>query len=142
MKPIEFYDLGVNLAHGASTEAERRMVIGRIYYGLHHEACCRYFREKPGPPYLQKRGRHTELVDAFKGLKNNAEAQKVGTNLETLKMLREYADYELAGPFWFGGTGYNSASTMGFALGIGQKLLGALESYSPGEAPDGCICVQ
>ena len=43
MRPLDFYDLGVQLAASARTEAEYRATIGRLYYGLHHEACCRYF---------------------------------------------------------------------------------------------------
>ena len=49
MKPLDFYQLGVRLANSGRTEAEHRAAIGRLYYGLHHEACCRYFRWLPLP---------------------------------------------------------------------------------------------
>ncbi len=41
MTPLEFYELGLALSRSAAAPAEHRTVIGRLYYGLHHEACCR-----------------------------------------------------------------------------------------------------
>ena len=40
MKPLDFYRLGVEMASSSVTEAEHRTAIARLYYGLHHEACC------------------------------------------------------------------------------------------------------
>ena len=40
MRPLEIYRLGLRLAGSATSEAERRNVIGRLYYGLHHEAAA------------------------------------------------------------------------------------------------------
>ncbi len=39
MRSLDFYYLGRRLAESAITEAEYRTAIGRLYYGLHHEAC-------------------------------------------------------------------------------------------------------
>ena len=46
MSPLDFYDLGVGMASTARTEAQERTAINRLYYGLHHEVCCRYFRKE------------------------------------------------------------------------------------------------
>ena len=43
MRPLDFYRLGVALAYSADSETLQRTVINRLYYGLHHEACCRFF---------------------------------------------------------------------------------------------------
>ena len=141
MKPIEFYKLGTTFAPAASSEAERRMVVGRIYYGLHHEACCRFFRKNPNRQFLDRRGRHAALVDVFNGSRGDADALLVGKHLGTLKMLRESADYEL-GPFRYATRQVDSLAYMNFAVQLGNLLLNALDSYSPGEALDGCICVK
>ena len=140
VKPIEFYNLGLASAPTASSEAEHRMVIGRIYYGLHHESCCRFFRKNPSQQFLNKSGRHSALVISYKSSKNSADALLVGQRLENLKMLRELADYEL-GALQFANQQIDSIVGMNIALQVGNLLLQALESYSPGEAPDGCICV-
>ena len=66
MRPIELYNLGVVAARTADTEAKRRSAVGRIYYGLHHEACCRFFRINSGRQHISSVGknysRHMALV--------------------------------------------------------------------------------
>ena len=44
MRPLDFYRLGIELSSDAYTEARQRTVVNRLYYGLHHEACCRLFQ--------------------------------------------------------------------------------------------------
>lgn len=138
MKPLEFYNLGLSLASLASTEAERRNVVGRLYYGLHHETCCRFFRENPHQPHLPRFRRHTEL---YERLNNPADvrAHRVAQYLNRLKTLRTIADYEL-GPITYRRQPLSSQQFMTLALQLGQVLLQALDAYSPGEAADGCNC--
>ena len=138
MKPIDFYNLGVLLASQASTEAERRNVVGRLYYGLHHETCCRFFRENPYEPYLPRLRRHTELYQRLNN-PNDARAHRVAQHLNRLRILRTIADYEL-GTLSYRNRPLTSNQFMALALQSGQRLLQALEAYSPGEAPDGCNC--
>ena len=66
MRPLDFYRAGVALAAGASTESLRRTAVGRLYYGLHHEACCRYFRKNPGARPLDRNRRHARLADRYR----------------------------------------------------------------------------
>ena len=138
MKPIDFYNLGVSLASQASSEAECRNVVGRLYYGLHHETCCRFFRENPHQPHLPRFRRHTELYERLNN-PNDARAHRVAQHLNRLKTLRTIADYEL-GSITYSRQSLSSQQFMTLALQLGQRLLQALEAYSPGEAPDGCNC--
>ena len=140
MKPIEFYNLGVAAASGVASEAERRTVVSRIYYGLHHEACCRFFRVN-GPPYLQRKGsRHSALVTKYRNPQNSTAAMRVGNLLDQLRLLRTTADYDLAG-MTFEKMPINGNKLLAVAVKKGELLLKALERYSPGEAADGCQCV-
>ena len=138
MKPMEYYNFGAGLASKASTEAECRTVVGRLYYGLHHEACCRYFRENPNGTPLNRNGRHTELHRRFNS-PGNAISQKIGQELNQLRILRNKADYEL-GSLLHGNRSLTPREFMELALQSSKRLLEALEAYSPGEAPDGCNC--
>ena len=138
MKPIDFYNLAVSLASQVSTEAEHRTVVGRLYYGLHHEACCRYFRENPNSTPLPRFSRHTELHRRFNRA-GDAGSQRVAQHLYRLKILRTIADYEL-GALSYRNRPLTSSQFMALALQSGQRLLQALEAYSPGEAEDGCNC--
>ena len=140
MKPVEFYKLGVAAASTVASEAERRTVVGRIYYGLHHEACCRFFRVN-GPPYLKRGGsRHMRLVEAYRKPKGSNAAMRVGSLLDQLRLLRNTADYDLAG-MTFNRKPINDNELLAVAVKTGELLLKALEQYSPGEAADGCQCV-
>ena len=140
MKPIEFYKLGVAAAPSVASEAERRTVVSRIYYGLHHEACCRFFRVN-GPPYLQREGsRHLSLIKRYRKQPSSRVAIRVGNLLDQLRRLRTTADYDLAG-MTFNRVAINDNELLAVAVKTGELLLKALEQYSPGEAADGCQCV-
>ncbi len=139
MRPLDFYRLGLQIASSASSEAQYRTAINRIYYGLHHESCCRYFRTEMSPAPLNINRRHTELRDRFNSL--NAPAPiKVGQRLNDLRMMRSEADYQLAPPLRYRGRSYSAERLMSRAVSLAEELLQALEDYSPGEAPDGCDC--
>lgn len=138
MRPLEFYELGLRIAAAASTEGEYRSVISRIYYGLHHEACCRYFRRSVGLP-LRVNGRHRELCHRLYDLGDPA-ATEAGQHLDRLLRLREQADYEIASRFRVGGRALTPDEAMRHSLAIAGRLLAALDRLSPGAAPDGCRC--
>ena len=138
VKPIDFYHLGVAEAANASSEARQRMVVGRVYYGLHHEVCCRYFRENPASDPLPRRQRHIELCHRFNTM-TDSRAKRVGNLLNDLRHLRTQADYEL-GHLEFRGQIVSGVQFLNTALRLGQELLQQLELYSPGEAQDGCGC--
>ena len=139
MRPLDFYRAGVALADIASTESLRRTAVGRLYYGLHHEACCRYFRKNPGAPPLDRNRRHAQLADRYLNSPEPA-AQQIGRRLNDMARLRREADYELVPPLRFENRSIDSHELLDFALDISQRLLAALERYSPGAAPDGCRC--
>ena len=139
MKPLDFYRLGLLMADSASTEAEHRNVVSRLYYGLHHEACCRYFRENPYAPVLGRGSRHTQLIRRFESI-GNAVAVDVSRLLDRLFVMRNIADYELGSSLSYRNLPVDSRTLMGLAIIVARDLLDALERYSPGEAPDGCDC--
>ena len=139
MRPLDFYRLGVALAESAAVESLRRAVVGRLYYGLHHEACCRYFRENPGARPLSVNGRHTQLRDRYLQ-SGHDDGEDIGRLLRRMIQLRIEADYQLAGPLRFRNNSIDSAELMRLALDTSQQLLAALDRYSPGDAPDGCRC--
>lgn len=138
MKPIEFYHLGIVEAPSASSEAQQRMLVGRVYYGLHHEACCRYFRENPAASPLPRTQRHIDLCRRYNTLTGSS-ARRVGQLLNDLRVLRSQADYEL-GQMWYRGRALNGATCLETALRLGQELVKHLDSCFPGEASDGCNC--
>ena len=139
MKPLDFYRLGLRMAGSASTEAEHRNVVSRLYYGLHHEACCRYFRENPYASVLGRGSRHAQLIRRFESIGNTI-ADDVSRLLDGLFAMRNIADYELGGLISYRNLPVNSRTLMGMALIVAWELLELLEAYSPGEAPDGCDC--
>lgn len=138
MKPIDFYRFGLAIASSADEESEHRTAVGRLYYGLHHEACCRYFRENPDGTPLGRGSRHVELVRRFDT--NDAVSNKVGVLLKELSQMRNIADYELGVLIQYRQWRIGSCELLGMALIVARDLLDALETYSPGEAPDGCDC--
>jgi hypothetical protein len=141
VKPIEFYNLGVAVAPKVASEAERRSVVGRIYYGLHHEACCRFFRVNSRGSYLGRdRSRHTALVAMYRNSRGNIVALRISNMLDQLRRLRTTADYDLAA-MTFNNRPISEADLLATAVKIGELLLRDLEQYSPGEADDGCQCV-
>ena len=138
MRPLDFYRLGLALASSASEESERRTAIGRLYYGLHHEACCRYFRRNPHAPPLGRGSRHTELILRFDA--RDDVSNEIHRLLKDLFEMRKVADYELDSLIHYNDREFDSRVLMTIALIAAQELLAALERYSPGEAPDGCDC--
>lgn len=139
MRPLDFYYLGVQMATSAETEAEHRNVIGRLYYGLHHEACCRYFRNHPAASPLGRGSRHSLLNKRY-GALNNRNARRVQSLLAQLSHLRNIADYNLVGPVRYQNRTRSAADLMSIAVSVAADLLDALEIFSPGPAADGCVC--
>ena len=139
MKPLDFYRLGIQSSASADTEAVQRTVVSRLYYGLHHESCCRFFRENPTARPLNRNRRHSDLTDRYRGLDAPA-ASEIAQLLVTLSILRSEADYQLAPPLRFRDRSYSPQDMMEYAVGFAAQLLEALDRYSPGDAPDGCRC--
>ena len=139
MRPLDFYQLGVRLADSATTEAEQRAAIGRLYYGLHHEACCRYFRENPGAQPLSRGSRHAQLIGRYSALRASP-TQRIRRLLRQLSRMRNLSDYELAGPIKYQQRERSAAELTRLAVVVAEGLLAALEDFSPGEAEDGCYC--
>ena len=138
MRPLDFYRLGIELSSDAHTEARQRTVVNRLYYGLHHEACCRLFREHPSPPAqpLNRNRRHTDLTSRFRG-SDEPYGREVAQLLVTLSRLRSEADYQLTPPLRHRNRSYQPRQVMEFAIGFAHQLL---DGYSEGESPDGCNC--
>lgn len=139
MRPLEFYRLGATNAPAAGSEAEQRTVVGRLYYGLHHEACCRFFRENPNSDPLDRARRHTDLKDRY-NLPPEQTSKTVAVLLNDLRFLRTQADYELTRMRYRGRT-LTGQQLVNTATTLAAQLLQALENYSPGEAEDGCNCL-
>ena len=140
MRPLDFYNLGVQLAASARTEAEYRATIGRLYYGLHHEACCRYFREFQNALPLARGSRHVQLIQRYRSLRGNRPAQHVQSLLWQLSGMRNVSDYELDSTMQYRGRTYHPGDLMTTAVSVAASLLAELESFSPGAAMDGCVC--
>lgn len=140
MKPLNFYDLGIALAQNAATDAEYRNAIGRLYYGLHHEACCRYFREHPNAPAIARGSRHRQLVQRYGGLRYG-NARTVQRLLQQLSNMRNVSDYELSNSIRYRRMTESAAGLMAIAVSVATQLLAELESFSPGAAEDGCPCL-
>ena len=139
MRPLDFYRLGVRLANSATTEAEQRNAIGRLYYGLHHEACCRYFRENPAARPFRRGSRHKQLTDCYDALPSSP-PRRIRRLLKQLSRMRNISDYELAGPIRYQKKDRSAAQLMRTAVVVAEGLLATLEDFSPGEAEDGCYC--
>lgn len=139
MRPLDFYRLGMAVASNAMVEPEQRMAVGRLYYGLHHEACCRFFRKNPTADPLNRNRRHTDLRDRYNSL-NDPDSKSVGSLLNDLMRLRAEADYRLASPLRFRNRPMTAQDLLNVAVESANQLLDALETFSPGEAEDGCNC--
>ncbi len=139
MKPLDFYQLGIELAEAANTEARHRTVVNRLYYGLHHEACCRFFRVNPSADPLRRGSRHTYLRRMFNDPTDRVSAN-VARLLRSLELLRAECDYRLSQNIVLGGAEYQPHQAMEMAVWTARELLNALEEYSPGAAEDGCNC--
>ena len=139
MRPLDFYRLGTALAHSADSETVQRTVINRLYYGLHHEACCRFFRTNPYERPLNRNRRHADLRERFnESLDPNS--GDVADLLSDLMRLRAESDYQLAPPLRYRNRSYQPRQFMEIAVALAEQLLNALDVYSQGEAPDGCRC--
>lgn len=139
MKPMEFYRLAVAMAPRATSEQWQRTVVGRLYYGLHHEACCRYYRTNPNAAPVERSSRHASLLRRF-NRPNDKESAKVANLLHQLRHLRTQADYELGQMYDLNRRPVTSAQVLSSATHVAELLLQALNAYSLGEAPDGCLC--
>jgi hypothetical protein len=139
MRPLDFYRLGARIAETATTEAGYRNAVGRMYYGLHHEACCRYFRENPGAPPLVRGSRHSQLGARFSTLGTEA-SRGIAYMLRQLSAMRNISDYELGSSITYNNSQVGASQLMTMASIVARELYEALEEYSPGEAPDGCDC--
>ena len=139
MKPLDFYRLGLQIAASASSEAQYRTAISRIYYGLHHEACCRYYRRELYPSPLNRNSRHTELRERFNSLGETVPI-RIAQCLNDLSVMRSEADYQLTPPLRYKRKTYSAEHLVQEAISTAEYLLRYLERYSPGEAPDGCDC--
>ena len=139
MRPLDFYELGLEIANSAKTEAQQRTAINRVYYGLHHEACCRHFRTEGGQQPLNQNRCHTDLRNRLND-SLDPKAGEVGQLLGGLMRLRGEADYQLQPPLRYQNRPFTPEQLMLRALYLGEDLLDALEGYSPGEAADGCRC--
>jgi len=139
MRPMELYQFGVRLASYANTEAEFRNAIGRVYYGLHHEACRRYFRQEPAAPSLERGRRHNLLIERFHD-PTDATVNDISNLLRQLSRMRNIADYELRNTVLLSRRSLDSNQLMTFALLVADELLQALETYSPGEASEDSEC--
>ena len=140
MRPIEYYNWAVGLAGNAATEAEQRTVVSRLYYGLHHEACCRYYRVNPAAAPLKRRNRHACLAITFNSA-SDATSKNIANLLKDLRDLRAQADYELSPQTYYRGIRMSWQTLVGIAMVHGEQLLEELEQYSPGDAGDGCPCL-
>ena len=142
MRPLEFYRLGISLSQTAESESLQRTVVGRLYYGLHHEACCRYFRTNPSTePPLNRNRRHVDLRDRY-NRDGDPKSKDVGNLLNDLMALHSEADYQLVLPLRFRNRSWGAKQVLDLAVNTARQLLDALEEYSPGEAEDGCECPQ
>ncbi len=141
MRPLDFYRLGISLSESADAESLQRTVVGRLYYGLHHEACCRYFRTNPvaGSGPLNRNRRHADLRDRY-NRRNDPKSRTVGNLLNDLMLLRSEADYELIPPLRFRSLRLDARQLLKLAIETARQLMDALDEYSPGEAEDGCSC--
>ena len=138
MRPLDFYELGRELAGSAATEAECRNVIGRLYYGLHHEAGCRYFREYPGALPLGRGRRHSQLIQGYRSL-HSSEARQVRRLLRQLSNMRNISDYELAEVIQYERRARTASQLMSMAMTVAEELLAELESFSPGAGVRGLL---
>ena len=141
VKPLAFYNLSLAVAPVVTSDAERRRVVSLIYYGLHHEACCRFFRVNSQTPYLRKDGtRHKDLINKYRNAPRNRHSRRIGDLLDELRRLRTTADYDL-NAMTFNRRPITEAALLLTAMQKGKSLLNALDQFSPGEAQDGCQCV-
>ena len=139
MRPLDSYRVGLQMVGTAESEAHQRTVVNRVYYGLHHEACCRYFRREVAAQPLDRNRRHTNLRNNFNQSMDPLSG-RIAQLLGELMRLRSLADYELSPPYRIGRQILTPEQLMRRALDVSERLLSALERYSPSEAVDGSGC--
>ncbi len=139
MRPLDFYRLGLQMLGTAETEAQQRRVVNRVYYGLHHEACCRYFRHDVAAQPLNRNRRHSELRNRF-NQSIDPSSGRIAQLLGELMRLRSSADYDLSQPYRFDRKTRTPEQLMRRATDVSERLLSALDRYSQGEAVDGSGC--
>ncbi len=140
MRPLDYYDLGVELASEQSSEIRQRTAVNRLYYGLHHEACCRYFRENPSADPIPRTRRHRELGDRF-SRSHDPVSRDIARRLRELSQLRAECDYRLSDALRFAGSIYRVKEVLEISVRIAGDLLDALDIYSPGNASEDCDCL-
>ena len=136
MRPLNFYDLGLRLAEEGRTEAERRTGVSRLYYGLHHEAACRYFRVNPDAPPIPRNRRHAALREVFRALGTPLGAD-IASRLRRLAWLRGECDYRVGAPLRYAGSEATLSTVVAEALETAAACLAALDAYSPASPPTG-----
>ena len=139
MRPLDYYDIGMELANEPSSEIRQRTAVNRLYYGLHHEACCRFFRENPTADPLPRSRRHRELGDRF-SKSHDPVSRNIASRLRELSQLRAECDYRLSAGLRYAGMTYQVREVVDLAVRISRDLLDALDRYSPGSASEGCDC--
>ena len=139
MKPLDFYRFGTQMAETATDEVECRTTIGRMYYGLHHEACCRYFRENPDAVPLGRGSRHSQLLTRFSTSGANS-SSRIARLLRQLSIMRNISDYELGNSVRYNNLQVSACQLMKMASIVALELHQTLDEYSPGEAEEGCEC--
>ncbi len=132
MRPLDIYDLSVWLSEQATTEAGKRAAVSRLYYGLHLEACCRYFRENPNALPLSRNRRHAALPDLFRS--SLPQYEHIADGLAALSAMRAECDYRVAGPLQHERMIVTIDELLAEALSTAAALLADLDAYSPGES--------
>ncbi len=136
MRPLDFYDLGVRLAEDGRTEAERRTAVSRIYYGLLHEAACRYFRENPNAPPIPRNRRHSTVRERL-GQSGVSAGVDAASSLGDLAWMRGECDYRVGAPLRYERAEVTLPAMVSRARATAADCLTALDAYSPGESADG-----
>ena len=136
MRPLDLYELGQQMAHSARTEAEQRTAVNRLYYGLHHEACGRYFQTAIQPQPLNRNRRHSDIRDRFHR-SFDQDGMRVAQLLGELMQLRGVADYQLPSRIRGMHSIQSAEQLMRRSIGVSEQLKSALDRYSPDETPDG-----
>ena len=139
MKPLDFYRFGTQMAETATAEVECRTTIGRMYYGLHHEACCRYFRENSAATPLGRGSRHSQLPTKFSTSGTNT-SNRIARLLRQLSIMRNISDYELGNSVGYNNLQVSACQLMKMASIVALELHQTLDEHSPGEASDDCEC--
>ncbi len=94
MDATDFIQLGIKLL-GRGTEAETRTAVSRLYYGAFHIASG-ILSEKCGIEIPENQA-HAKLSQLF-WRANNPNLENVGRQINSLRIMRRIADYELNDP--------------------------------------------